>query len=239
MKGIYRPTLITLVAIAATIAAISGTTGYILGRAPYLPQVLPISFDDEGIANRFVRASYPIVLVPVWIQLTLACLFGAIVAVLLHRARPVRSVVEDELGRQHRERMLVTAEAVSLLAAVWVGLQGLMAIRLIFMWQMMCCGLGSFYYQSLVVCIILSVVIGIRAAVYSEFPTPPRSADAVHWRAKGFYVNRQDPAMFVPLPSGAGWTLNFGRPQAVVLAVLIAAFVILAPVAIFRVLLGE
>ena len=178
-------------------------------------------------------------LVPVWIQLTLACLCGAIVAVLLHRARPVRSVVEDELVRQHRERMLVTAEAISLLAAVWVSFQGLLAIRLIFMWQMMCCGLGSFYYQSLVVCIVLSVVIGIRAAVYSEFPTPPSSGDAAHWRWRGLYVNRQDPALFVPLPSGVGWTLNFGRPQAVVFAVLIAAFVILAPIAIFRVLLGE
>ena len=239
MKGIYRPTFLTLLGAVATIAAIAGTTGYILGRAPYLPALLPISFDNQGIADRFVRASYPIVLVPVWIQLTLTGLFGAIVGVLIHRARPVRSIVEDELVRQHRERMLVTAEAISLLAVVWVSFQGLLAIRLIFMWQMMCCGLGSFYYQSIVVCIVLSVVIGIRAAIYSEFPTHPPSADSVYWRAKGLYVNRRDPALFVPLPSGAGWTLNFGRPQAVVFAVLIAAFVILAPVAIFRVLLGE
>ena len=239
MKGIYRPTFLTLLGAATTIAAISGTTGYILGRAPYLPSVLPIYFDDQGIAERFVPTSYPVVLVPVWIQLTLTGLFGAIVGVLLHRSRPVRSVVEDELVRQHRERMLVTAEAISLLAAVWVSFQGLLAIRLIYMWQMMCCGLGTFYYQSIIVCIVLSVVIGIRAAIYSEFPTQPPPGDVAHWRAKGLYVNRHDPALFVPLPSGAGWTLNFGRPQAVAFAVLIAAFVILAPIAIFRVLLGE
>ena len=60
--------------------------------------------------------------------------------------------------------MVMTAEAISLLAAIWVTFQGLLAIRLFMMWQLMCCGLGSIYYQALVVCIVLSVVVGIRAA---------------------------------------------------------------------------
>src|SRR5688572_14540980 len=116
MKMIYRPTVLTLLAVATTIAAISGTTGYLLGRAPTLPQVLPVHFDNDGIADRFVRTSYTIVLVPVWIQLTLAVVFGAIGGVLLYRANPRRSSVEDEFRRQERERMLTTAEAISLLA---------------------------------------------------------------------------------------------------------------------------
>ena len=56
-----------------------------LGRAPALPLVLPVHFDADGIADRFVRTSYAIALVPVWMQLTLAIVFGAITGVLLYR----------------------------------------------------------------------------------------------------------------------------------------------------------
>ena len=77
MKTIYRPTLLTLAGLATTIAAIAGTTGYILGRAPSLPHLLAVHFDSQGIADRFVRTSYSVVLVPVWIQLTLAIVCSA------------------------------------------------------------------------------------------------------------------------------------------------------------------
>jgi uncharacterized membrane protein len=239
MKMIYRPTVLTLLGVATTIAAISGTTGYILGRAASIPPVLPVHFDDQGIADRFVSASYAIILVPVWIQLTLAIVFGAITGVLLYRTRKTRSVVESEESRQERERMLVTAEAISLLAAIWVTFQGLLAIRLIMMWQLMCCGLGGVYYQALVVCIVVSAIIGIRAAVYLQYPKPVvRQTEDVHWRFRGVYFNRQDPALFVPLRNGVGWTVNLGRPQAVLFLGVVLFFSIWAPVAIVRVLLG-
>lgn len=239
MKMIYRPTFLTLLGVGTTVAAISGTTGYILGRATSLPPLLPVHFDDQGIADRFVRASYTIILVPVWIQLTLAIVFGAIAGVLLYRSQKTRTAVENEVSRQERERMLITAEAISLLAAIWVSFQGLLAIRLIMMWQMMCCGLGAIYYQSLVVCIVLSAIIGIRAAVNLQYSKPVvRQTEAVHWRLPGVYFNPQDPALFVPLRTGVGWTINFGRPQAIVFLGLFLFFSIWAPVFIVRVLLG-
>ena len=240
MKIMYRPTLLTLMGFATTIAAISGTTGYILGRASSVPAVIPVHFDDQGIADRFVRASYPIILVPVWIQLTLAIVFGAIAGVLLYRTQTTRSAVEPALQRQERERMLMTAEAISLLSAIWVTFQGLLAVRLIMMWQTMCCGLGDLYYQMLVVCIVLSAIVGVRAAVYLQYPKPiPRETEAVYWRFPGVYVNRQDPALFVPRRNGSGWTLNLGRPQAIVFLGLVLFVTIWAPITIFKVLLGE
>ncbi len=240
MKMIYRPTVLTLAGFGTTLAAISGTTGYILGRAASVPAVLPVHFDDQGIADRFVRASYAIILVPVWIQLSLAIVFGAIAGVLLYRAKKTRSAVESESSRQERERMLMTAEAISLLAAIWVTFQGLLAIRLLMMWQLMCCGLGNAYYQSLVVCIVLSAIVGVRAAVYLQYPKPVlRETDSAHWRLRGLYLNRQDPALFVPRRNGPGWTLNFGRPQALVFFGVVLFFSIWAPLAIVKVLLGE
>jgi len=240
MKMMYRPTLLTLLGFATTIAAISGTTGYILGRASSVPGVIPVHFDDQGIADRFVRASYTIILVPVWIQLTLAIVFGSIAGVLLYRTQKTRSAVEPAVQRQERERMLMTAEAISLLAAIWVTFQGLLAIRLIMMWQLMCCGLGNVYYQSLVVCIVLSAIIGVRAAVNLHYPKPVvRETEPAHWRFPGVYFNPHDPALFVPLRNGLGWTLNFGRPQALLFVGVVLFFSIWAPIFIFRVLLGE
>jgi len=240
MKMIYRPTFATLVSIAATVAAISATTGYILGRAPSIPPLLPVHFDDQAIADRFVRASYAIILVPVWIQLALAIVFGAIAAVLLYRTQKTRSAIEPEVSRQERERMLITAEAISILAAIWVTFQGLLAVRLIMMWQLMCCGLGSVYYQALVVCIVLSAIVGVRAAVYLQYPKPVlRKTDDAHWRYAGVYINRQDPSLFVPRRSGPGWTMNLGRPQGMVFRGLVLAVSIWAPIFIFKVLLGE
>lgn len=240
MKMIYRPTVLTLLGAGTTIAAISGTTGYILGRAPSIPPLLPVHFDDEAIADRFVRASYAIILVPVWIQLALAIVFGAVAGVLLYRTQKTRTAVESEVNRQERVRMLMTAEAISLLAAIWVTFQGLLAVRLIMMWQLMCCGLGTIYYQSLVVCIVLSALVGVRAAVYLQYPKPVvRQTEDVHWRFRGLYFNRQDPALFVPRRNGPGWTVNFGRPQAIVFLGLVLFVSIGAPIFIFRVLLGE
>jgi len=240
MKMIYRPTVLTLFGAGTTIAAISGTTGYILGRAPSIPGYIPVHFDDQALADRFLRASYAVILVPVWIQLTLAVVFGAIAGVLLYRTQKTRSVVENEVNRQERERMLMTAEAISLLAAIWVTFQGLLAIRLIMMWQLMCCGLGSIYYQSLVVCIVLSGIVAVRAGVYLQYPKPVvRQTEDVHWRLRRLYFNRQDPALFVPRRVGPGWTLNFGRPQAIVFLGLVLFVSIWAPLFVFKVLLGE
>ena len=205
-----------------------------------MPVLLPVHFDDQGISYMFVRASYMIILVPVWIQLSLAVVFGALAGVLLYRTQHTRSAVETEVRRQERERMLMTAEAISLLAAIWVTFQGLLAVRLIMMWQLMCCGLGDIYYQSLVVCIVLSAIVGVRAAVYLQHPKPVvRETDAEHWRFPGVYFNPRDPALFVPLRNARGWTLNFGRPQALVFVGFVVAISIWAPVVIFRVLLGE
>ena len=91
MKMIYRPTVLTLLGAATIVAAISGTTGYILGRAPSIPPMLPVHFDDKAFADRFVPASYAVILVPVWIQLTLAIVFGAITGMLLYRTQKTRS----------------------------------------------------------------------------------------------------------------------------------------------------
>jgi uncharacterized membrane protein len=240
-KKIYRPTILTLLGLATTIAVIAGTTGFILGRAPLLRQFIPVRFDASGAPDRWVAFSFSLILVPVWIQLTLALVFGGIGTLLLYRTNPrSRDGMEDEATRQDRERMLAAAEAVSLLTVIWVTFQGIAALRILWLWQWWQGNLGDTYLQCLVVAIVLSVIVGIRAAVNLRYVKPAsRRTDDAHWRMQGLYFNREDPALFVPLRNGIGWTLNFGRPRAIVFLLLFLAFGIGAPIVILRLLLGQ
>jgi uncharacterized membrane protein len=55
--------------------------------------------------------------------------------------------------------------------------------------------------------------------------------DASHWRGGwlGFYVNAQDPRLWVPKKRpGIGWTLNLGHRHARVVLALLAALVLAA-----------
>jgi hypothetical protein len=66
------------------------------------------------------------------------------------------------------------------------------------MWQAMCCGLGTIYYQALFVCVVLSIIVGIRAAVYLQYPKPVvRETDAAHWKFRGCISTARIPRLFV------------------------------------------
>jgi uncharacterized membrane protein len=239
-KKIYRPTFLTIVGLLITVAAIAGTAGFILGRVPMLRQFIPVHFNSEGLPDRWRPASYALVLVPVWIQLALALVFSAVGTLLLYRTQPLRPPVEDEGSRQDRQRMVVTAEAVSLLSAIWVTFQGVAAIRILGLWERGWGGLGSIYAQSLVVAIVLSITVGVRAGVYLRHPKPAqRRTEDTHWRFSGVYFNPDDPALFVPLRSGIGWTMNFARPRAIFFFIFLMIFGLGAPLFILRLLLLE
>jgi uncharacterized membrane protein len=239
-RKIYRPTVLTLLGLATTIAVIAGTAGFLLGRAPLLGQFIPVRFDVNGAPDRWVRFSYSLILLPVWIQLTLAVVFGAIGSLLLHRTNPRSPEGEDDVTRQNRERMLVTAEAVSLLTTIWVTFQGFAALRILWLWQWWQGSLGDAYLQSLVLAIVLSVIVGIRAGVNLRHANPAwRQTEDAHWRMQGLYFNPADPALFVPLRSGIGWTVNFGRPRSVMFLLLFVAFGIAVPIVLLRLLLGQ
>ncbi len=241
-KKIYRPTVTTLVSVGASIGVIAGTAGFILGRMPLLRRFVPVHFDADGIPNRWLPVSFSLVLLPVWIQLVLGVVFGTICTMLLHRAQHVRSAegTEDIALKQERERMLVTAEAVSLLALIWITFQGLAAVRILRVWQDWSGDLGQIYMQTLVVAIVLTVIVGIRAAVNVQYANPTaRQTDDACWKAGGLYVNRADPALFVPLRNRPGWTLNFGRPRAVLFLAFFLIVGLGAPFFLFKVLLGE
>ncbi len=75
--------------------------------------------------------------------------------------------------------------------------------------------------------VIALAVFAVRVARRAP-PEEPRNPGA--WRAGIFYVDRSDPALFVPKRSGYGYTFNFGNPIAMLLT--LALFVLPLTVAL-------
>jgi uncharacterized membrane protein len=244
---IFRPTVLTFVAAGASVAAIAGTAGFLIGRYPLLHQFIPVHFSTEGVPDRWQMKSYTLVLMPVWVQLILAAAFAAIAALLLYRARPANAGpaaggsedAEGQAARQYRQRMLIAVESIGLLGAIWVSFQAVAALRIMTLWQRGWGGLGPVYGQSIVVALVLSVVVGIRAAAYLRQGSAQAQESRTRALLRGIYFSPEDPSLFVPLPSGMGWTLNFGRPGAILLMALFLFAGIGGPLIVMEFLLGE
>lgn len=206
-----RPTLITAIAGALTLASISAAAAFLIGRYPALPLVLPVHFED-GQPDRFLLKSYGVVLMPLWTQLILTLVLGSIAVLLLYRAQGVDPA---DRAAQDRDRMLYGAEAIALLGCVWISFQLVTAYSLTELWRQYADRMGNVYNVSLLTAIVLSVVIGGRAALKIGRPRASYGENPNLWRLKALYFNPSDPALFVPARYGYGLTLNFGRPIAI------------------------
>jgi uncharacterized membrane protein len=233
-RRLSRPTDVTLIALVATICAIAGTAGFLLARYPALPDLLPVHFSRRGAANGWQYKTYPLVLMPVLVQLAMAIAFGAIAVLLLYSRV---SSTADMRGHEERSRMLLTAEAVTLLAFVWVSFQSVIALQLDSLWRRGRGGLGRVYSAGLATGILASLLIGVRAMVLIGKPPATTVHDSTLWRLKVLYFNPADPALFVPARRGFGWTLNFGRPKSIALILAFVAFGLGAPLLIITFLL--
>jgi hypothetical protein len=156
---------------------------------------------------------------------------------LLWRARPA-SVGRDDAA--DRERMSLAVEGVSLLGAVWITVQAIGAARLVTVWQGGRGGFGRIYNITLFVSLIASAFIvwqTMKAVRQRETVVAESNPDL--WRFTHLYFNPADPALFVPTRRGVGWTLNFGRPLAIVLIAAILTIGVGGPFFLARAVLWD
>jgi len=109
---------------------------------------------------------------------------------------------------------------------------------------LLCCGAlattvsaGRFLWPMLALAFAgVLALLGYTAAIARSVPREPlRNPSA--WRAGVFYVDRDDPALFVPKRSGLGYTFNFGNPWSLVLTG--ALLVVPLAIALFAFLSGR
>ncbi len=179
-------------------------------------------FNRHGAADGYQYRTLPRVLIPVGVQALLALLFAAVAALLLSRPHGEHDAVAPDVRAAR-----AAAEAVMLLALIWVTFQGYAAIALARLWVSHRATL-PFYNLGELAGGVASIGVAIRAHLLLGRPEP-RPFVAAHWRLRQLYNNPDDPALFVPTRDGRRWTLNFGRPVAGALLGLVLAVGVLGP----------
>jgi uncharacterized membrane protein len=194
-----------------SVVAIAATTAYLFWRYPALPDILPVHFRANGRPNGWQFRTIPRVFVPVFVQLGIF-LAGTTIGMLL-LSRKDASTATD----MPDARAAVTAtEAVILMSAIWVLFQSYTAFALVRLWSGVGSTLGVGYTALEIAAAVATAIVGFRAQRRLARPEPLPYVPA-QWRLGQLYCNAEDPALFVPTRDGRRWTLNFGRPAAVLL----------------------
>jgi uncharacterized membrane protein len=206
------PTVATRAATLCSFLAILCTATWLAWSYASLPDILPVRFRWDGRPIGWQFRTWPRVLMPVFVQIGLLSTLGAISALLLYRpgggAPGARGPAQAAACQ--------AAEAVMLMTASWVGFQAYAAFALLRLWSGGRSTLGVGYTLLEGACLTATIAIGLRARTRLGRPEPLPYV-ATDWRLGQLYCNGGDPALFVPTRDGRRWTLNFGRPAAVLL----------------------
>jgi len=163
-----------------------------------LPERLPIHWNWRGQADGFVERS--------GVSVALPLLIGAVVCLMLAAVRSgLRRSVPAGAMRTATLKVLLGGEYFSALICCGVLAASVTSGRLLkpVLW---------FAFAAVVGLVVFAARLG------RGIPREPERNPAA-WRAGVFYVDRKDPALFVPKRSGFGYTFNFGHPAAIVLTV--------------------
>ena len=134
---LVRPTRLTKLALAASATIIVWSGVLLLARYPALPWLLPVHFKSNGDPNGWQYKTYWRVLMPIFVQISLVVVLGAVAFLLLSRRHG-----EHDERQPDVKAASVAAEAVVLLGTIWIAFQGYAAVALTAMWQREQAGLG-------------------------------------------------------------------------------------------------
>lgn len=230
------PTRGSLVSACWAVGITLATASYLGLSYSTLPAQLPVRYlRGEPV---FFQVKTPlVVMLPSLVQVALVFVFGALCLMLLWRARP-GSFAADTADHT---RMSLAVEGVAILGSVWITVQAVGAARLVALWEGGRGGFGRVYNVTLLVSLIVSALVVWRTTKtlrqQPEFAASP--VNPAFWRFTHLYFNPNDPALFVPTRRGAGWTLNFGRPLAIVLIAAILAIGVGGPFVLARSVLWD
>jgi uncharacterized membrane protein len=201
-----------------------------------LPAGLPVRY-MRGEPIYFQLKTPIVVMLPALVQAALLLTFSALGLLMLWRVRPGGRDAGDPAD-WHRMRTAV--EVVAVLGSLWITVQAIGAARLVALWQGGRGGFGRIYNVTVLVSLVISgIVVWRTTSALDREKSPATEINPAMWRLTHLYFNPQNPALFVPSRRGAGWTLNFGRPLAIVLIAAVLTAGIGGPFLLARTVLWE
>jgi uncharacterized membrane protein len=222
---------------ALNVPVILATLAVGLMLYPSMPDKVPMHMDLVGNVNSWTDKGIGVVLFPVLTQaIVLASMIFSHWSIIRSKSAtsadaPVSTAYAYGLFAHAQSVLLVALGALINLAFICMPLSfaGILTMG------QAALAVGLVALVAVVASIVVSLVYGqagsrviARVADDGSMPTD----DDAHWVAGVFYVNRDDPSLFLPERFGVGWTVNLGRPvvwaiMAVFVAVMIA-FVVLS-----------
>jgi len=148
----------------------TATFSYLYNAYDRIPLLVPIRFED-GNPIQFAYKSPELVYLPFGLQLALGLIFGAVVALLVHRT--VATAGEPD-GRSAVAAQQ-TAEGIALLALVWIGFQAVNAWRLTGLWRRTFDSNIELYALALVTALAATILIGARVVLKVQESEPGRA----------------------------------------------------------------
>lgn len=216
--------LLYIVIIAATLAA-----GILL--YDQMPDKVIMQTDYDGNATRIVEKSMRLIFFAPVLQAVMALLMGFIfwmmqrTPAVIDPEQPEVSTVQNAKFRYRWSAFIVFLGIVLLLLFLFMQLTfvGLVPQSLS-LWVPLAVTGGI-----IIAVIVLSVSTGqsgsrIRVGKNKDGKTINRNDDK-YWKGGLVYVNKDDPALFVEKRFGVGFTINFGRPLAIIIFVGIMAII--------------
>jgi uncharacterized membrane protein len=177
-----------------------------------IPSTLVTHYGLDGIANGFSNKSFGSVFSLNLIQLGMLALFIFVnQSIRMSKQSLDPNNPEQSMGKQIKFRKIMS-----------VFLWGMSLIIIAFMGVIQ----GSILYEwsskpvitAAIVLPILLLALTLGLSFYLSRKKLGQQSDATmqndnYWKMGVFYVNSEDPALFVSKRTGIGWTLNFGHPM--------------------------
>jgi uncharacterized membrane protein len=228
--------------IIAAVVILLAATAVGVAVYPQLPDPVPVHWNAAGHADTFAAKSVWSVFGPLMagfgvIALLFACSF-------LVRVSPSRSVVTDDPAQRGRRAALQRRLMSSLLGQLAVVIAAQIGWLAVAGWLdpgapwLVVTGVIAFLVLLLIVLAVFVVRYHRAVAAWGGSSQTTRADapdDDRYWRGGVIYVNRDDPAVFVPKRFGVGWTVNLGSAGGIALGValllVVAGAIVLAVVA--------
>lgn len=191
---------------------------------PTLPDRIPTHIGPDG-PDRFADTTVWSAFGLVGVQALLTALVLGLVAVGLRSRRDIVATTPASSADQYRRFLGAMARSVLVLAA---ALNLTMLLVALMIWDVVPPS-GGWQVASMAPTLVATavlVVVAVRTGqsghrlrtAVPDGPGRPGTAhrdDDAHWIGGLIYINREDPALFVPKRfGGVGWTVNLGRPVA-------------------------
>lgn len=211
---------------------ILGNIILLLYQYPHLPDQIPMHYNIAGEVDRWVSKSYGAFFPLIIIEFMMALLFiGIYFGVTKAKKQPTNNSFQNDLRFK-----TITNQMMFFMGLLILLLFTSIVVGMLFM-------LSPTYMMVMPIIFIVLIMMMTGYLVFkvgqggsrlpSSSPHSTTSSSDEYWKWGSFYINKQDPSIFVEKRFGLGFTLNFGNPISILIMIGLFLFIIILTIVPF------